>query len=253
MKKLSFAGIGLLALAAAARPAAAADLEPMYYGAPPPVMLFSWTGFYFGAHVGGAWAHKDFGNQTFGFGGVTYIPVSASIDPSGWLAGGQIGAQFQTGSWVLGFEADASWANLSGSSNCSSIAGPALVANCNAQVNTIGTVAGRLGFALDRLLIYGKGGAAWANDKYQLNSSVLNFQANETRWGWMVGVGAEYAFTDSWSAKIEYNYIDFTNRSTEFTDTTDQVNLNANIRQNVQVVKTGVNYRFGWAPVGVRY
>jgi outer membrane immunogenic protein len=81
----------------------------------------------------------------------------------------------------------------------------------------------------------------------------LNFNANETRWGWMVGAGLEYSFTDSWSAKIEYNYLDFGDRSVEFTDTTDQVSLDASIRQHIHVVKTGINYRFGWAPVGVRY
>ena len=111
----------------------------------------------------------------------------------------------------------------------------------------------KLGIAFDRLLVYGKGGAAWVNDKYAVTTSVLNFNASETRWGWIAGVGVEYSFTDNWSAKIEYNYLDFTTRSVEFTDTTDQINLNSNIRQTVQVVKTGINYRFGWAPVGIRY
>jgi outer membrane immunogenic protein len=253
MKKLSFASIGILALAAALRPAAAADLQP-YYGAPPPVIIFSWTGFYFGAHVGGGWASKDFGNQTFAFGGVTYTPASATVDPTGWLAGGQIGANYQAGSWVFGIEVDASWADLSGSANCSSAsAAVTLTANCTANVDALGTIAGRLGVAFDRVLVYAKGGAAWANDKYALNSSVLNFNANETRWGWMLGAGVEYSFTDSWSAKIEYDYLDFSNRSVRFTDTTDQINLDSNIRQRIQLVKTGINYRFGWAPVGVRY
>jgi len=185
---------------------------------------------------------------------VTYTPVATTVDPSGWLAGGQIGAQYQAGSWVFGIEMDASWANLTGNANCSSavIAIP-LTANCSAKADALGTVAGRLGIALDRLLLYGKGGAAWISDKYRVTSSVLNFDSSETRWGWIVGAGAEYSFTDNWSAKIEYNYIDFSTRTVEFTDTTDQINLNSNIRQRVQVVKTGINYRFGWAPVGIRY
>jgi outer membrane immunogenic protein len=253
MKKLISAGFSLVTMATTLQPAAGADLEP-YYGPAPVAIIFTWTGFYFGAHAGGAWAQKDFGNQTFAFGGVTYTPVATTVDPSGWLAGGQIGAQYQAGSWVFGIEMDASWANLNGNANCSStvIAIP-LTANCSAKADALGTVAGRLGIALDRLLLYGKGGGAWISDKYRVTSSVLNFDSSETMWVWELGAGAEYSFTDNWSAKIEYNYIDFSTRTVEFTDTTDQINLNSNIRQRVQVVKTGINYRFGWAPVGIRY
>src|SRR4030095_3046091 len=173
---------------------------------------------------------------------------------SGWLAGGQIGAQYQAGSRVFGIEVDASWANLPGNANCSSVVvALPLTAKRSPQGDAMGTIAGRLGIAFDRLLLYGKGGAAWVNDKYQATTSVLNFNANETRWGWIVGAGAEYSFTDNWSAKIEYNYLDFSTRTVKFTDTTDQIILNSNIRQSVQVVKTGINYRFGWAPVGIRY
>jgi len=252
MKKLISAGIGLVTMATTLQPAAGADLEP-YYGPAPAAIIFTWTGFYLGAHVGGAWGHKEFGNQTFAFGGVTYTPVALNVDPSGWLAGGQIGAQYQAGSWVFGIEVDASWANLTGDSNCSSVVAVALTANCNAQIDSMGTAAGKLGIAFDRLLVYGKGGAAWVNDKYAITTSVLNFNASETRWGWVAGVGVEYSFTDNWSARIEYNYLDFATHSVKLVDTTDQINLLSNIRQNIQVVKTGINYRFGWAPVGIRY
>jgi outer membrane immunogenic protein len=253
MRKLISAGVGLAALTVGLRPAAGADIMP-YGGPPPTVIIFSWTGFYFGAHVGGAWAQKEVANGPFAFAGVTYTPASPTVEPTGWLAGGQIGANYQAGSWVFGVEVQASWADLSGSAGCSSATvAVTLTASCSAKVDSLGTIAGRLGVAFDRVLVYAKGGAAWANDKYELNSAILNFNANETRWGWMVGAGLEYSFTDSWSAKIEYNYLDFGDRSVEFTDTTDQVSLDASIRQHIHVVKTGINYRFGWAPVGVRY
>ena len=125
--------------------------------------------------------------------------------------------------------------------------------SCNAKVQGLGTIAGRLGVAFDRALIYGKGGAAWANDKYEINLPPLTFNANETRWGWMLGGGFEYSFTDNWSSKIEYNYLDFRNRAIEFTDTTDQFSINTTIKERVHLVKAGINYRFGWAPVGVTY
>jgi outer membrane immunogenic protein len=256
MKKLIIACAGIAALVAGAlQPAAAADV-PMVYSRPPAYVIFTWTGFYFGAHGGGAWGRKEAtAALPFTIGIVPVTPAIASTDPTGGLAGGQIGANYQSGSFVFGVEADASWSDLTGSSTCSLNAGglATFAGGCNSKVQGLGTIAGRLGVAFDRTLVYGKGGAAWANDKYELNTTILNFNANETRWGWMLGGGVEYSFTDNWSAKIEYNYLDFGTRGIEFTDTTDQFSLNADIRQRIHVVKAGINYRFGWAPVGVIY
>src|SRR5262249_61922074 len=117
MKKLISAGISLVTMATTLQPAAGADLEP-YYGPGPAAIIFTWTGFYFGAHAGGAWAQKDFGNQTFAFGGVTYTPVATTVDPSGWLAGGQIGAQYQAGSREFGIGGDARWAQINRNGHC---------------------------------------------------------------------------------------------------------------------------------------
>ena len=247
MKKLILAGISMTALAAALQPASAADL-PVAYRAPQSYVIFTWTGFYFGAHGGGAWGSKDTTLAPFTFAGATIAPPGTTIDVSGGLAGGQFGANYQAGSWVLGVELDASWADLTGNTAC--IVGVA--GNCHARVNALGTFAGRLGFALDRVLLYGKGGAAVANDKYEI-TSVAAYKASETRWGWMLGGGVEYSFTDNWSAKIEYNYLDFGTRAVRFTDGTGLLFLDTSIRERVHVAKAGINYRFGWAPVGVTY
>jgi outer membrane immunogenic protein len=237
MKRHILAGISMVALAAALQPAAAADL-PVAYRAPQNYVIFTWTGFYFGAHGGGAWGRKDAAIAPFVFGGALVGPPGTNIDISGGLAGGQIGA-------------NASWADLTGNTACvTGIVGVA--ANCRAKVDALGTFAGRLGFALDRVLFYGKGGTAFANDKYELNS-IAAYRANETRWGWMVGGGIEYSFTDNLSAKIEYNYLDFGGRAVRFTDTTGFFALDTSIRERIHVAKAGINYRFGWAPVGVTY
>jgi outer membrane immunogenic protein len=256
MRKLIVASIGLL-MQAALQPAAAADVAPAPYYSPyyrPAVVIFTWTGFYFGAHGGGGWASKDASATQFNVAGVPVIPAAVSIDANGWLAGGQIGANYQVGSWVFGVEVDASGANLTGNSTCTSSAlGVAFTSNCQAKVDGVGTLAGRLGFAVDRALVYGKGGLAWADDSYVLNSTTLSFNGNESRWGWMVGAGFEYSFTDNWSWKIEYNYLDFGTRAVGFTDTTGLFNFTTNIRERINLVKAGVNYRWGWAPVGVVY
>ena len=266
-----------MALAAALQPAGAADTDVLYgrppvvYAPQPAVVIFTWTGFYFGVHGGGGWGHTDVNGSPYlvtSNGPVVFAPTPVGVDVSGWLAGGQIGANYQAGSWVVGAEADVSGANLTGSTTCIStpivagvvIAGLPLPANCSVKVVGLGTIAGRLGFALDRTLVYGKGGAAWANYKYDLTPDnevadlLPTFSGNETKWGWMLGAGVEYAFFDNWSAKIEYNYLAFSPSNHQFTGTgAGQFVLNTGIQQQLHLVKAGINYRWGWAPVGIRY
>jgi outer membrane immunogenic protein len=105
-------------------------------------------------------------------------------------------------------------------------------------------------------LVYGKGGVAWTNDHYNWNSATLlqpSLAANETRWGWMLGAGIEYAFLDSWSGKIEYNYMDLGTRTPGFTSANGLNSVTYSIRERISVVKLGINYRFGYTTVGVRY
>ena len=183
-------------------------------------------------------------------GGILIGPPGNTLDVSGGLAGGQIGANYRRpahGSSVstgreLGGSRQAMHADRHRRGH----------GELQRQVNALGTFAGRLGFALDRVLFYGKGGTAFANDKYEINS-IVAYRANETRWGWMAGAGIEYSFTDNWSAKIEYNYLDWDFRAVRFTDTTGIFGLDTSIRERIHVAKVGINYRFGWAPVGVTY
>jgi opacity protein-like surface antigen len=261
-----------LALAAAIRPASAADLgvDAQIYQPRPLAVIFRWTGVYVGAHAGGGFGKKSESAVPFPvFPGALVFDSPMSIGLSGWLAGGQVGANYQVGSWVWGIEAQASAADLNGSSVCASttVAAAALVAglppvsgsaNCNSKVDVLGTVAGRLGVAFDRFLVYGKAGFAWTNDSYQsrfftLTGAQLLFSANETRWGWMVGLGLEYGFTDNWSAKIEYNYMDMGSRSLQFTEPTSLATLVSDITERVHVVKIGVNYRLGARSIFVDY
>jgi outer membrane immunogenic protein len=250
-----------VALAAAMVPAAAADFPVEgIYQARPVVVVFRWTGVYIGAHVGGGRGFVDENPLPFLAQNSTIVPLPTSIGVGGWLAGGQIGANYQIDSWVLGFEAQASWANFTGSSTCAATAIPALGgvggASCTAKIDAMGTIAARLGVAFDHLLLYGKGGAAWTNDNYQvlMNPAALPllFSVNELRWGWMVGIGVEYAFTDNWSAKIEYNYMDLGTDALHFVERSGAVFMDANFRERVNIVKVGVNYRFGVSPILIR-
>jgi outer membrane immunogenic protein len=257
LRSFSFA----VTLAAATFPAAAADIpiEPIYQ-ARPVVLLFRWTGVYAGVHLGAGAGRTDENAVPFVFAGSTIAPLPTSLDRSGWLAGGQIGANYQIDSWVLGFEAQASWASFQDSSACTATALPAAAvtgsASCTAKIDALGTVAARLGWAFDRLLLYGKGGAAWTNDNYEVliatPGSSLLFSGNITRWGWMAGIGVEYAFTDNWTAKIEYNYMDLGNYALHFAEANRNVFLDINTRERLSVVKLGINYRIGVSPILIR-
>jgi outer membrane immunogenic protein len=266
-----------IAIAAAILPAAAADMPvDTYYQPRPAVVVFRWTGVHIGLHVGGALGFKNetpvpFGvfvgpnpapcPVTLGVPGCGVIaPSTASIGVGGLILGGQAGGDYQIENWVLGVEAQASWTNASGSTQCAGIGTPAATAvvssTCTAKLDNLGTAAVRAGYAFDRLLVYGKGGAAWTNDNYQVKmttaSTFLLFSANELRWGWTAGAGVEYAFTDSWTAKIEYNYMDLGADSLRFVEQLGTVLLDSNIRQRMNVVKFGINYRLGPTPILIR-
>src|SRR4051812_46183671 len=222
----------------------AAELPlPELYQARPAVVIFRWTGFYAGLHLGGGGGSKDESSVPFSFAGSLITPAPFNIGVGGLLGGGQIGANYQSESFVIGLEAQASGANLTGSRSCVdtvTLAGVVVAtgsASCTAKVDALGTIAARFGYAFDHLLLYGKLGASWSDDHYRSVASTalgqLNFSANETRWGWMLGVGAEYAFTDNWSAKIEYNYLGSGTRSLRFTEPTGIAQMDTDIREQI--------------------
>jgi outer membrane immunogenic protein len=243
--------------------AGAAELPvPELYQARPAVVIFRWTGFYAGLHAGGGGGSKNEGPVPFSFANSLITPLPFNVGVSGWLAGGQVGANYQSESFVIGVEAQASGANIRGSSTCANtVTVFAIVVasgsgSCSAKVDALGSIGARLGYAFDHLLIYGKLGAAWSDDHYNIPVTTLvrplNFSANETRWGWLLGVGAEYAFTDNWSAKIEYNYLGFGTSSLRFTEPTGIAQMDADIREQIHLVKVGINYRLGVNTIVVR-
>jgi outer membrane immunogenic protein len=235
MKRLLI--VGALALVAggqvvAASHAVAADLPyprpvpqaPAAYLPPPPV--YSWTGLYVGVNGGGAIGTSNFLDPVFG--------NSGSFNISGALVGGQIGANYQINQFVLGIEGDGDWQNLDATTNSGSCAG----VGCETKSNWLATVRGRAGYAWDRVLFYGTGGAAFAN--VQAAAGALPF-ASSTQVGWTAGAGIEYAFSPNWSAKVEYLYVGLPNASCGLANcgSTTTVSLNEN------VIRGGFNFKFG--------
>ena len=223
---------------------------------------FSWTGFYVGAHVGGTWGTVESALVD----GPFSLPIS-SHTVNGFVAGGQAGYNLQVNPWlVLGVEGQISWTDASGRTPCA----PFSILGCSADVNWIATLAGRVGFTRGHTMLYVKGGVAWADTDYNVDFLGINFlSASSTRTGAMVGAGIEHAFAPNWSAKIEYNYMDFDTDNLGFgianncnSDMEVAVSsrvcgrtVNVDVSQKIHLVKFGLNYRFNWgsAPVAARY
>jgi outer membrane immunogenic protein len=232
--------VGGLALAAGAAlsigTATAADLPvrvapptvpPVAYVAP----IYNWSGFYVGGHLGGGFANSSWSDPFTG--------ANDTFNKWGFLGGGQVGANIQFNALVLGVEGDFSWTGLKGTGTDS--IGNSIATN----TNWTSTVTGRAGVAFDRLLVYGKGGVAFAQD----NSSLTDLGGNNSsttfvRTGWTAGAGLEYGITPNWSAKIEYDYLGFGSKALNFS-TPLQPAYTTNANLNVQEIKAGVNFRFG--------
>ena len=234
---LALAAVATIALGATAASAADLGQRPVYKAQPQMVVAaYNWSGFYIGGHLGYGWSKTDVHDHLTG--------LSGSADPSGFLAGGQIGFNWQTGAFVFGIEGDGSWTNADGSRTFSNGAVVTM------EHNWYATLTGRVGYAVDNWLWYVKGGGAWSDADYSIAGIG---SSGGTRSGWTVGTGLEWALAPNWSAKIEYNYLDFGSRAVRFTDTTGFFALDTSIRERIHVAKVGINYRFGWAPVGVTY
>jgi outer membrane immunogenic protein len=222
MKRIGARLLGLAASCTLASASMAADLgsgprrssapEPIPYQAP-----FKWTGFYFGTHLGYGWSDVDWTETAPAFNG--------SHDGSGWLAGGQIGFNLQSGRLVYGVEADISNSWIDGSSGC-----------CEHEINWLASVrarAGLTGFS-NRTLFYVTGGAAWADIDYASTGS-----DSDTHFGWVAGAGIEHALTPNWSARVEYLYY-------SFDDVTSGAVApgTATLDPNLQTVRFGLNFKF---------
>jgi len=241
MKKFLLTGVALAALACG--PALAADLparRAMPVKAPPPVATYyDWSGIYIGAHVGGGWSEKCF----------TFAGASDGChDADGWLAGGQIGFNYQVGQFVFGAEFSGSWADINGSHGALLTPGDSY----KTDLNTLLMFTGRVGMAVDRLLIYVTGGGAWVRDEFSYTSpGVGTATTKQNRSGWTVGAGLEYGLSPNWSIAAQYNFIDLGDKDVTFGAPfafTDRV------EQDIHLATVRLNYRFGaGGPLVARY
>jgi opacity protein-like surface antigen/outer membrane receptor protein involved in Fe transport len=214
----------------AAAPAYAADFPTKAARAP----AYQWTGPYVGANFGGAFGYEDV---------TTPIGISAT-DATGVLGGFQLGYNYQFAPWLIGIEAEFDWTSAQGKANFVDPSGTASL-SVTSDHNWYGTLSGRLGYVTGPLMLYGKAGAAWMNADYRLevNSGIDGATlTNTTRTGWNVGAGLEYMLGSRWSAKLEYDYLDFGSNTLGFVN---PFGNSATVKTAVNEVKAGVNYHLG--------
>ncbi|MCK1287075.1 porin family protein [Bradyrhizobium sp. 44] len=205
-----------------------------------PVAVWSWTGFYIGGHVGAGWGTTESSIAAItpaAVALVTGLPLGQN-SRSGVLGGGQIGYNWQSGWAVFGVQGDIAGLDVKGTHPCLGLA------ICSSESNWLATVSGRFGGVVaDRTLVYVKGGAAWLQSDHRL-AVPAGFgpfpptSGSTTAVGW-VGFGAEYAFSQNWSAFIEYDYMDF-GKKTGVASTTGTID----VKEKLSVAKVGVNYKF---------
>jgi outer membrane immunogenic protein len=240
MKTSLLAGVAVSAIVATSG-AQAADLgaRPVYKApvvAPP---AWSWTGFYVGANIGAARARSSVSDEA---GDILGAPADANR--TGVIGGLQAGYNWQISNVVLGIEGDVSFASLD--RTIGTVPGTfGLDDTFKSRLSALGTVRGRIGWAFDRVLVYGTGGVAFASLKDEVVDPVTNigFTASPKSGvtGWTAGGGVEFAITNNWTAKAEYLHVGLPDR----TVTADVPGgYTFAFKDSLDIGRVGINYKF---------
>ncbi len=225
-KRAIFAALAILSVGS---PAVAADLwqpQPSIKDEGVYEQRSRWQGFYLGINGGYAWG--DTNNAPFYNQGV-YDGSLGELSPEGGFGGGQIGYNAVFGRLLAGVEADVQAADIGDSAGFGAV---------STNIDWFGTVRGRLGFVSDRTLIYATAGYAWADVESSFNTAGFGITESDMLDGYVLGGGIEYALTDNWSAKMEYQYVDLEDRRLGIAGDSTRID------PDFHSVRAGLNYRF---------
>ncbi|HMA74578.1 MAG TPA: outer membrane protein [Xanthobacteraceae bacterium] len=244
-----------------AAPAVAADL-PVKAPVAPLAPVFSWSGCYVGADIGGAWSRQDVSVTTVG---INQAPVGATLSGNNAIGGLYAGCNWQFAPlWVLGFEGDFSWTQLNDSATAPNLFadGTPVGAGGVAWSRTLDKLAslrGRLGFTVTpTFLLFATGGVAWARSDFAALDSFsdpvlgtgcpncLGVSFTETKTGWVAGAGIDWApWSNNWIVRLEYLHYQFdgTSASAFFPGTSHSANFHWG-DLSVDSVRAGLAYKF---------
>jgi outer membrane immunogenic protein len=245
-----FVALALVLCAGTPSAALAADLPapglPSVYKEPP--VVYNWTGFYIGGNLGAAWQGLSGTNFSDTLGSAFTAPTNVQF-----MGGGQVGVNYQFwGGVVIGAEAMFDWLPNTVNASITATAPDGTAAFLGTINNRwLTTATGRLGYAWDRVLLYGKGGGAWigaSNPGISIGGVPATLTGgNNSDFGWTAGFGLEWAFWNSWSLRAEYDYIGLSNRTFTVAPgpsifSGDVITFN---NRSISIMTTGVNYKFG--------
>jgi outer membrane immunogenic protein len=267
MKKLLLGSVALVALSLGTPAAFAADKRvPAYTPPPPPAPVYTWSGCYVGGSAGTstgksqhfATAGSTFSNPAFANNQIPAgTPITEEFNVSGFIGGFQGGCNWQWGAWVFGIEGDGSATNKSGQGPELPLV-PLFAGSANwvseTQERWLVTARARLGWTIwDRTMVYVTGGGAWA----KIDASEWVFATNgtgpirtghqesNTRSGWTVGAGTEYAVGYGWSVKGEFLYVKFDDYTTFTTGPFAAMSVSPReVKLEDYIWRAGMNYRF---------
>jgi outer membrane immunogenic protein len=239
MKRI-LAGVALVGTAVSAQAADLAVKAP--YLKAPVAAVYDWTGFYIGVNAG-VGLGRDLAVHNYVAGGTANTTY---LQPQGALGGGQVGYNWQTGSFLgpilLGLETDIQAAGLSdGRTTLSTIPAIAGPVNYNQKLDWFGTARGRIGLVKGPVVSYVTGGFAYGEVKTSITEPGVVSTLNRTQTGWVLGSGVEAALGGNWTGKIEYLYLNLGNKNDLFFTGTQPVRTE--IRENI--FRVGLNYRIG--------
>jgi len=237
-----------------------------------------WSGVYVGGHVGGGWSTTSFVDpgaaQTLAncceLTNLAPGAAATNANASAFLGGAQAGWMYQIGKLVVGGDFDWSATGMKGHGSGffpPSTTGGISSATEAYSVDTKWTATSTttIGFARDRWMYYGKGGAAFADNSYGLGVtgnfgaagfSLTSPNVNDIIAGWTVGTGVKWAFSDNWFVNVEYDFLDFGSKAQNLSavctpspcvpavNTVTNATFNPTFDQHISEVKVGLNYKF---------
>lgn len=249
MKHVTKTALAALAVGLAlAAPARAADLghndggmkdEPSLYS--PDTSAANWTGPYIGVYGGWAWGGAD---QRETNGGVDH---QASYDVDGAFGGATVGYNRQFWNVVVGIEGELGYMGAEGEGTMAS-SNPHSHQNLNLDGGLYGVAAARLGIAIDRTLVYGKGGYGYFDGEASQDSQNPGFGPHTVKGtdafsGFVYGGGVEQKLGRGLSVKIEYLHFDFGKEGGSQTGA-DGFEFTNETKLELDTIKAGLNYKF---------
>jgi outer membrane immunogenic protein len=245
--------IGLSSIVSPADVYGADNKDASRYDGIPPI----WTGFYVGANMGAGFGVHALTNGQSSSGGADVpddgVMVGAG-NSTGILGGGQVGYNYQMGQFVFGLEGEI---DASGVGGHTMLHPRGASGDFDNSTDWVAMTTGRIGAVFHGdTLFYLKAGLAWDENTYKL-SVTSPFESGtypsltDSRIGWVLGFGAEYEIAPQWTAKAEYDYIDFGTQTVSFPRGTGSVDVvgafTTDIDQKLHVVKVGVSHKLGFA------